>query len=116
MKTTKLTNQSKIVFSEVDILLKQLVTRIKDGPGKATTDLRRSAFNNSGLKEPLKSFIDKVANTAYTITDNDVSLVKSAISEDEIFELVICASVGQSTRQFENALKALNEVDNNINS
>ena len=97
----------------MDILLRQLVTRIQDGPGKAATDLRKSAFNNSNLNEPLKSFIDKVANAAYKITDNDItSLIRSGISEDEIFELAICAAVGQSTRQYENALKALNDVDN----
>jgi len=100
----------------MDILLKQLITQIQDGQGKATSNLRKSAFNNSNLNEPLKSFVDKVANCAYKITDSDIaSLIKSEISEDEIFELAICASVGQSTRQYENALKALNEVDNNIN-
>jgi hypothetical protein len=101
----------------MDILLNQLVTRIQDGQGKASAHLRKSAFSNSNLQEPLKSFVDKVANCAYKITDVDVSeLIKSGISEDEIFELSICASVGASMRQYENALKVLNEFDNQINN
>jgi len=100
----------------MDILLKKLVTRIQDGKGKATAELRKAAFNNSNLNEPLKSFVNKVAISAYKITDSDIeTLIKNGISEDEVFELAICASVGQSLRQYENALKALNEIENKIN-
>lgn len=32
------------------------------------------------------------------------------MSEDQIFELVVCAAIGESTRQYESALEALAEA------
>lgn len=58
--------------------------------------------------EPLDTLIKKVATKADTVTDNDVTAVKaSGRAEDEIFELVVCAAVGQATRQYETALASL---------
>ncbi len=34
----------------------------------------------------------------------------SGESEDQIFELVMCAAIGQATRQYETALEALTEA------
>ena len=55
--------------------------------------------------------IDKVAREPTRVTDEDVAAVKSSgTSEDQIFELVVCAAIGQATRQYETALDALAEV------
>jgi len=55
--------------------------------------------------------IDKVARQPSHITDHDIASVKAdGISEDEIFELVICAAIGQATRQYEAGLAALDEA------
>ena len=37
----------------------------------------------------------------------------AGVSEDEIFELVVCAALGQSTRQLSAALSALDTVTGN---
>jgi alkylhydroperoxidase family enzyme len=85
-----------------------LVARILEGDGRAPRDQRRAAFDNSGLDEPLRTLIDEVAERPARITDADVAAVKaSGLAEDEIFELVVCAAVGQATRQYESALDAL---------
>jgi alkylhydroperoxidase family enzyme len=85
-----------------------LVARILQGEGRAPRDQRRAAFDNSGLGEPLRTLIGKVAERPAQITDDDVAAVKrSGLTEDEIFELVVCAAVGQATRQYEAALGAL---------
>jgi len=53
--------------------------------------------------------IDKVAKRAYTVTDEDIAAaMSSGLSEDQIFEIVVCAAVGQATRQYDTALAALN--------
>src|SRR5262249_9723338 len=45
---------------------------------------------------------------AYTVTDADIAAVKAAaVSEDQIFELAVCAAIGQATRQYDAALAAL---------
>jgi hypothetical protein len=85
-----------------------VVTRVLDGDGRASRAERRAAFDNATLTEPLHRLISKVAKHPTQITDGDVAAVKaSGLSEDQIFELVVCAAVGQATRQYQNALAAL---------
>jgi hypothetical protein len=45
------------------------------------------------------------------VTEADFAAAKaSGLSEDQLFELVVCAAVGQSTRQYEAGLAALAEA------
>ena len=89
----------------------RVVTRILDGEGTSSKEARRAAFANEGVPESARALVDKVAKHAYRVTDEDVARAKAAgLEEDEIFELVVCAAIGQSTRQIENALAALDEA------
>jgi len=57
---------------------------------------RRAAFNNAGLAEPLSTLIDKVARHAYRVTDGDIAAARaSGLSEDQIFEIIVCAAIGR---------------------
>lgn len=86
-----------------------LVARILEGEGKASLVQRHSAFDKAQIATPLDKLIDKVANHAYRATDEDMAAVKACgLSEDQIFDLVVCAAVGQASRQYEQALQALN--------
>ncbi|MEZ4667735.1 MAG: hypothetical protein R3E39_07440 [Anaerolineae bacterium] len=90
---------------------KALLKRILEGDGTAPRAQRRAAFDNAGLAAPLTTLINKVAKHAYKVTDADITATKAAgFSEDQIFELVVCAAVGQATRQYETALAALDAV------
>jgi hypothetical protein len=85
-----------------------LVRRIFEGDGKAPPSERRAAFNNSGLAGPLSALVDKVARHAYRVTDEDITAVRvSGLSEDQVFEIVVCAAIGQATRQYDAAHAAL---------
>lgn len=85
-----------------------LVARILEGAGRAPATQRRAAFNNAGLAEPAATLIDKVARFSYKVTDEDITAAKaSGLSEDQIFELVVCAAAGQASRQCDGALAAL---------
>jgi len=85
-----------------------LATRILEGAGRASRSERRAAFNNSGLAEPLSGLVDKVATNASRVTDEDIAAASaSGLSEDQVFEIVVCAAIGQATRQYETALAAL---------
>ena len=82
--------------------------RIQEGAGKASPSERRAAFNNSGLAEPLGALVDKIARHAYRVTDEDIAAARvSGLSEDQVFEIVVCAAIGQATRQYDTALAAL---------
>jgi alkylhydroperoxidase family enzyme len=95
-------------MSNIQDAHKALLARIVDGDGDAPDDQRRSAFINSGLAEPLRTLIDKVARRACMVTDQDITTaLASGVSEDQLFELVVCAAVGQAARQYDTACAAL---------
>jgi alkylhydroperoxidase family enzyme len=89
-------------------LRQAVVARVLDGQGRTGTAARHAAFDNHGVPEPLRALVDKVAHNAWKVTDDDVAAVRrTGVSDDEIFELVIAAALGQSTRQLDAALEAL---------
>lgn len=88
-----------------------LVDRVLNGEGKAAVEQRARAFSNDGLSPPLDALIGKVADRPAQVTAEDLAAAKaSGCTEDQLFELVVCAAVGQSTRQYEAGLAALAEA------
>ena len=95
-------------MSDIRDARKALIKRILEGDGQASLPERKDAFSNKGLAEPLGQLVDKVANYAYLVTDEDIDAARaSGLSEDQIFEVVVCAAVGQARRQYDSALGAL---------
>jgi hypothetical protein len=92
--------------------MRDAVTRsVLDGPATTASDTRKAAAANAGLDGPRKAFVDKVTRAAYKVTDEDVAALKAAgVSEDEIFELAVCASLGEAGRQLDAALAALEQA------
>jgi len=85
-----------------------LISRILEGAGRASCAERRLAFDNAGLGEPMRTLIGKVAHHPYNVTDADIAAARaSGHSEDQIFEMVIAAAIGQATRQYNAALATL---------
>ena len=92
-------------------LAKAIEQRILAGQGTAPAELRANAFQDRDLPEPLASLLDKVAKRSFQVSDADVNAALAAgFSEDQIFELVICAAVGESSRLYGAGLAALAEV------
>ena len=92
-------------------LAKAIEQRILAGQGTAPAELRANAFEDRNLPEPLAGLLDKVAKRSFQVSDADVNAALAAgFSEDQIFELVICAAVGESSRLYGAGLAALAEV------
>jgi hypothetical protein len=88
-----------------------LVDRVLNAEGRASAQQRAHAFSNDGLAPPLHALIGKVATRPVQVTDADFAAAKAlGFSEDQLFELVVCAAVGQSTRLYEAGLAALAEA------
>lgn len=85
-----------------------LEDRILNGEGRAPAQQRAGAFGNAGLTAPLEGLLGKVAAGPAQVTDADFAAARAAgFSDDELFELVICAAVGQTARLYDAGLAAL---------
>jgi hypothetical protein len=95
-------------MSDITSARRALITRILEGTGMASRAQRRAAFDHTGFAEPLNTLIDKATQRAYQVTDEDIAAAKaSGFSEDQIFEIAVCAAIGQAARQHDTALAAL---------
>jgi hypothetical protein len=88
-----------------------LVDRVLNGEGRTSREQRVRAFSNADIPPPLHALIGKVATNPAQVTGADFAAAKaSGFSEDQLFELVISAAVGQSARLYEAGLAALVEA------
>lgn len=95
-------------MTDISELRRALIARILDSDAQAPTELRRGAFDNTAADEPIRTFIDKVAQRSSQVSDDDVAAARAAgFSEDQIFEIAVCAAVGQAGRDYDSALAAL---------
>lgn len=95
-------------MSDIRNAREALLKRILEGDGKASPSERQAAFNNDGLAAPLNVLTDKVARHACRVTDEDIAAAKaSGLNEDQLFEIVVSAAVGQAARQYDSAMAAL---------
>jgi hypothetical protein len=84
-----------------------VIKRVLEGDGHASREQRKEAFGPEAGPELLA----KVRTQAARISDEGIAAAKATgLSEDQIFELVACAAIGQSTRQYESAMAALEEA------
>jgi hypothetical protein len=92
---------------EIGRLREAMVASVVEREGHASRERRAAAF-----AAPAGPLLEKVARHAYRVTDEDIAAARAnGWTEDEIFELVLCAAVGQATRQIESALAALAAVE-----
>jgi hypothetical protein len=88
-----------------------LVDGVLHGAGHAAAELRARAFSNTDLPAPLRALIGKVVASPADVTDADfATATASGFSDDQLFELVVAAAVGQSARLYESGLAALAEA------
>lgn len=101
-------------MSNIEQARRALLRRVLEGEGNASLPDRRAAFDNSGFAEPLSQLVAKVARNARDITDEDINRARqSGLSEDQIFEIVVCAAIGQASRQYDVAKAALEAARRN---
>jgi hypothetical protein len=89
-----------------------LVDRVLGGEGRASAQLRGRAFRNEGLSPPVDALVHDVVTRPAAA---DLDAAKAAgLTEDEIFELVICAAVGHSARLYAAGRAALASVSDEV--
>jgi len=94
-----------------DAQARELRTTILDQSAELDPARRREAFEGTSSESTLAAFCAKVANRAYTVTDDDIDQLRHAgYSEDQLFEATICAAVGAGFVRLEKGLAALESV------
>jgi alkylhydroperoxidase family enzyme len=82
--------------------------RVLNGPGVVDYAIRAAAFDGAGVPDDLASYVDKVVEHAYKVTDSDIEQLKTAgYSEDAIFEITVAAAVGAGVRRYEAGVEAM---------
>jgi alkylhydroperoxidase family enzyme len=71
-------------------------------------ELRAIVAGTARPPEVMASYLEKVRDRAYTVTDADVEALKAAgLTEDEIFEQTVATAIGQGLRRFDAAIDAI---------
>lgn len=81
---------------------------VLDTPGATEPAVRAAAFAAEPLPEPIESYVSKIHNESYRVTDSDVAALRSAgYSEDAIFAVTLAAAIGAASRRLDVVLDLL---------
>ncbi|HEY1552356.1 MAG TPA: hypothetical protein VGG28_31230 [Kofleriaceae bacterium] len=99
-------------MSETRAFREATIRRATEGPATSSSDERRAAFahRTAELAEPARALLANVVAKPTAITDADVREAAAALGDDRVFELVVCAALGEATRQLDAAVAALDEA------
>lgn len=99
--------------------VQQAVDSLLTSPAISAPALRRAVEGHAArlsggdreaqeIPAELADYVNKVTLHAYEVTDQDVQRLQAAgYSEDSIFEITLCASVGAGLARLESGLRAL---------
>jgi alkylhydroperoxidase family enzyme len=94
----------------MDHVVETLRVAVLEGPADTTSELRRSAADDTSIDPSLASFVAKVRRHAYRVTDAEiVALRASGLTEDAIFELTAAAALGAALVRLHAGLRAIGE-------
>src|SRR6185503_9841229 len=69
---------------------------------------RREAAVGGGTTGALHDYLERVRNSAYAVTDEEVAeLRRAGHGDDELFELTICAAYGAARERLDSGLAAI---------
>src|SRR5262245_26274204 len=80
-----------------------------DGSGKTPSDLRRAVAKGAAPPN-LALLVEKIRSRAYTVTDADIDVLRGQFSDDQLFEIIVAATVGAASERLTAALRALDEA------
>lgn len=94
-----------------DAFKQRLVDAVLNARGETPTALRQAVMRrNDGIPQALKKYVDKVAEHAYKVTDEDVAALQrgeSGYADDAVFEITVAAAVGAALHRLDRGMAAL---------
>ena len=82
---------------------------VLEGPAHTDAGLRQQVAAGQPPAD-LASLVDKIRNHAYRVTDADIDALRAAYSEDQLFEIIVAATLGAAEHRLARALAALEGV------
>jgi hypothetical protein len=99
------------VIEDPHASLRELVLQnVLEGPGETNPTLRKSVAEATFVPKALKALVDKIHRHAYKVTDEDISKPQAKYGDDQMFEIVVSASLGASQIRLMAGLAALDEA------
>lgn len=83
---------------------------VLEGPGETNPTLRKSVAEATFVPKDLKALVDKIHGHAYKVTDEDIARPQAKYGDDQMFEIVVSASLGASRIRLLAGLQALDEA------
>lgn len=85
--------------------------RVLRGGGHSSTAQRQHAFEGAREDTAVGRLTDKVAKTSHAVEESDfAAALAEGATEDEVFELVICAAIGETERRYDAVRSVLARV------
>jgi hypothetical protein len=89
---------------------RRLEDAVQRGPAHLAQQVREALVAGGDIPPDLQALVAKVKTEAYRVTDEDLAALRSRYSEDELFEVVVCAALGAGLTRVDAALRALEET------
>ena len=80
-----------------------------EGGGETASELRR-AVAKGAVPPNLAPLVQKIRSCAYTVTDTDIDVLRAQYSDDQLFELIVAATLAAASERLTAALRALEEA------
>jgi hypothetical protein len=80
-----------------------------DGDGETPSELRRAVASGEAPSN-LAPLAEKIRSRAFTVTDADIDALRGQYSEDQLFELIVAATLGAASERLAAALRAMEEA------
>jgi hypothetical protein len=82
---------------------------VLDGTGTVDPAIRQRVAQGNPPSD-LEILVRKIRDRAYTVTDADVDALRAHYSEDQIFELIVAATLGAAEHRLNRAMAALEQA------
>ena len=91
-------------------LRENVLERVLRGPGESDPVIRTAAANGTSVPTDLQTLVEKIHGHAYKVTDEDIARAQSKYTDDQLFEIVVCAALGASRQRLFAGLEALEKA------
>jgi alkylhydroperoxidase family enzyme len=83
---------------------------VLDGPGQTDPSLRHAAAEGVGVPGGLTSLVEKIHRHPYKVTDEDIEALQAKYGDDQLFEIIVSATLGASRQRLMAGLRALEDA------